>query len=227
MASFSMCTRMIRPISLIRGLIPARIQLHRLGQPLSTTATETNSNKDTPPEDSGDSKSEGGPSEAELKLTQEKEKLQSNYKELEDKYKRALAETENVRLRMKKQIEDTKLFGIQGFCKDLLEVADILKQATESVPKEELNGNNPHLKSLFQGLTMTEDQLKKVFKRNGLVMINPEQGEKFDPHVHEALFEQPLEGKPAGTIAVVTKTGYMLHSRTLRPALVGVVKSTS
>ena len=79
----------------------------------------------------------------------------------QDKYMRSLAETENVRNRMKKQVDDAKLYGIQGFCKDLLEVADILKTATLSVPQEQLSSNAP-LKDLFDGLSMTQAQLQKV-----------------------------------------------------------------
>jgi len=155
----------------------------------------------------------------------EREKSKKQLSDSEDKYKRSLAETENVRQRMRKQVDDAKLFGIQGFCKDLLEVADILSKATESVPQEELNAANPHLKNLYDGLVMTETQLDKVFTRNGLVRIDPPVGEKFDPNIHEALFQQPVaEGKEQGTVAVVTKIGYKLHQRTIRPALVGVFK---
>ena len=125
---------------------------------------------------------------------------------------------------MKKQIDDAKLFGIQGFCKDLLEVADILGKATESVPKEELSKNS-HLQNLYEGLTMTNTQLHKVFTRHGLTEIDPKEGDKFDPSYHESLFQQPAtEGKTAGTIAMSTKTGYKLHDRTIRPALVGIYK---
>lgn len=80
---------------------------------------------------------------------------------LQDKYKRSLADTENMRKRLTKQIEDAKLFGIQGFCKDLLTVSDILQKATESVPPDQVN-SNPHLKNLYEGLTMTEAELQKV-----------------------------------------------------------------
>ena len=140
--------------------------------------------------------------------------------DFEDKYVRSLAENENVRRRAKKQLEDSKLYAIQSFCKDLLEVADILEKATESVPKEELSKSS-HLKSLFDGLTMTETQLQKVFKSHGLEKVHP-LNEKFDPNFHEALFQLP--GEISGTVAVVQKTGYRLHGRPLRAALVGVVK---
>lgn len=88
--------------------------------------------------------------------------LRSYKGEIEDKYKRSLADGENLRVRLMKQVEDAKLFGIQGFCKDLIDVADILGKATESVPKDELTEKNPHLKTLYEGLKMTEAQLLKV-----------------------------------------------------------------
>lgn len=143
------------------------------------------------------------------------------FKYVQDKYKRSLAETENVRTRMKKQVDDAKLFGVQNFCKDLLEVADILAKATESVPTSQKTDIT--LEQMQEGLRLTERQLLKVFEKHGLVKISPAEGEKFDPNFHEALFQQPASGdKAPGTIAVVSKIGYKLHSRTLRPALVGV-----
>ncbi|XP_076165155.1 grpE protein homolog, mitochondrial Roe1 isoform X1 [Ptiloglossa arizonensis] len=172
-------------------------------------------------------KSEGGVSESTIpELTENEKKLKADLEllnkeltdlrnqnnELGDKYKRALADGENLRVRLMKQIEDAKLFGIQGFCKDLLDVADILGKATESVPKSELTEKNPHLKTLYEGLRMTEAQLHKVFKKHGLVSLNP-LNEKFDPNQHEALFQQEVEGKDPGTIVVVSKLGYKLHER--------------
>lgn len=124
---------------------------------------------------------------------------------------------------MTKQIDDAKIFGIQSFCKDLLEVHDILGHATEAVPKEELNDKNPHLKGLYDGLTMTRAQLNTVFKRNGLEQINPIDA-KFDPNYHEALFQQEVPNKDPNTVVVVSKIGYKLHERVIRPALVGVSK---
>ena len=139
---------------------------------------------------------------------------------------RALAETENVRRRMRKQVDETKIFGIQNFCKDLLEVADILGQATESTPKEELE-QNKHLKALYDGLTLTNTQLLKVFARHELHPIIPSEGEKFDPFLHEAMFQVPSEDKEQdGTIAIIQKTGFKLQDRTLRPAQVGVFKAS-
>lgn len=156
-------------------------------------------------------------------LKKEVESLSNQTRELDDKYKRALADGENLRRRLTKQIEDAKLFGIQGFCKDLLEVADILGHATDAVPKEELSDKNPHLKNLYEGLTMTKAQLNQVFKRHGLEQVNP-LNEKFNPNLHEALFQQEVQNTEPNTIVVVSKIGYKLHERCIRPALVGVSK---
>lgn len=185
------------------------------------------------------------PSETEKKLSGELEKLKEEVKTLDvrwnvdgfllvdllndcvffqDKYKRALADSENMRKRLTKQIDDAKIFGIQSFCKDLLEVSDILVHAAESVPKEEI-GNNPHLKNLYEGLSMTKSLLFQVFKRNGLEEISPTEGQtKFDPNYHEALFQQEVPNKESNVVIVVSKVGFKLHERCIRPALVGVSK---
>jgi molecular chaperone GrpE len=128
-----------------------------------------------------------------------------------------------LRNRLTKQISEAKLFGIQSFCKDLLDVADVLGKATETIPKEEISDKNPHLKGLYEGLKMTEAQLQSVFKRHGLEPVNP-LNEKFNPNFHEALFQQDVAGKESGTVVVVSKIGYKLHDRVIRPALVGVSK---
>ncbi|XP_035608788.1 grpE protein homolog 1, mitochondrial-like [Oncorhynchus keta] len=171
-----------------------------------------------------DQKAEQSP--AEKALVEEKGHLEEQLKEVTDKYTRSLADMENLRTRSQKMVEDAKKYGIQGFCKDLLEVADILEKATDSVPKEEVTSQkNPHLKNLYDGLVMTETQIQKVFAKHGLFKLNPDGGQKFDPYEHEALFHAPVEGKEPGTVAIVTKVGYKLHGRTLRPALVGVAKA--
>ncbi|ENN72994.1 hypothetical protein YQE_10383, partial [Dendroctonus ponderosae] len=102
------------------------------------------------------------------KLNKQIVELTEKNSELLDKYKRSLADGENLRQRLTKQIGEAKIYGIQGFCKDLLDVADVLGKATETVPKDEIKDSNPHLKGLYEGLIMTEAQLKSVFKRHGL-----------------------------------------------------------
>ncbi|XP_037042286.1 grpE protein homolog, mitochondrial [Bradysia coprophila] len=156
-------------------------------------------------------------------LTLEVTKLKEKNDELLDKYKRSLADSENLRKRLTKQIDDAKVFGIQSFCKDLLEVADILGHATNAVPKDEVNNSNPHLKNLYEGLTMTQQSLMQVFKRHGLEVVNPI-NEKFNPNLHEALFQKQCENVDPDVVVEVTKVGYKLRERCIRPALVGVSK---
>ena len=160
------------------------------------------------------------------KLLSEKEILlsaaQKDLADYKDKYIRSLAECENVRRRGVKMVSDAKLFAVQGFSKDLLEVADILEKATQSVPEEELK-KSELLKNLYDGLVMTEAHLQKVFLKHGLQKVNPI-NEKFDPNFHEALFQQSIPGKAAGTVVMVNKPGYLLHGRPVRAALVGVAE---
>ncbi|CAB3250898.1 unnamed protein product [Arctia plantaginis] len=168
-------------------------------------------------------------------LTTELNTAKQQAKELEDKYKRALADGENVRRRMMKQVEDAKSFAIQSFCKDLLDVADTLAAAAESVPEggEVAEGGaaagggeggaGAALRSLHDGVRLTRAQLAQVFSRHGLIAVSPLR-EKFDPNLHEALFQQEVEGAQTGTVVAVSKVGYKLHERCVRPALVGVAK---
>ncbi len=135
---------------------------------------------------------------------------------------RALAEAENTRTRLTRQVEDAKKYGIQDFSKDVVEVADILDTAMGSVKTEDLKDNKP-LANLFEGLKITEAELHKVMRKNGLQKIDQD-GVTFDPNIHEALFEVP--GEKSGMVGVVTRVGYILHGRTVRPARVGVVKAT-
>uniref|UniRef100_A0A8D1VFN4 GrpE protein homolog n=1 Tax=Sus scrofa TaxID=9823 RepID=A0A8D1VFN4_PIG len=186
---------------------------------LLCTATKQKNNGQNLEEDAGQNEQKTDLPSTEKTLMEEKVKLEEQLKEA----MRALADTENFRQRSQKLVEEAKLYGIQGFCKDLLEVADILEKATQSVPKEEIRDDNPHLKNLYEGLLMTEAQIQKVFTKHGLLRLDP-LGAKFDPYEHEALFHTPVEGKEPGTVALVNKVGYKLHGRTLRPALVGVVK---
>ncbi|KAB1282609.1 GrpE protein-like protein 1; mitochondrial [Camelus dromedarius] len=213
----------VRCVRLARCSIPALALSLRPSPRLLCTATKQKNSGQNLEEDVGPNGQKTDPPSAEKTLIEEKVKLEEQLKETMEKYKRALADTENLRQRSQKLVEEAKLYGIQGFCKDLLEVADILEKATESVPKEEIRDDNPHLKHLYEGLLMTEVQIQKVFSKHGLLRLNP-LGARFDPYEHEALFHTPVEGKEPGTVALVSKVGYKLHGRTLRPALVGVVK---
>ncbi|XP_002123689.3 grpE protein homolog 1, mitochondrial [Ciona intestinalis] len=192
--------------------------LVRCSGPFTTEATSK--------KDNGKSENEETPevsaSEQEIK------KLNETIAEFKDKYQRSLAETENVRSRLRKEIEDAKLFGIQAFCKDLITVADVMKMAVTSIPENELaNETSKVWKSFYEGVCLTDKELHKVFDRHGLKLLEPEQGDKFDPYDHEALFEVPIDTLKPGSIAHVERIGYKLKGRTLRPAQVGVSRKAS
>lgn len=155
------------------------------------------------------------------KLSEKITQLEEKNAELLDKYKRSLADFENLRNRMNKQVADAKVFGIQGFCKDLLEVADVLQKAATLIPEEVLKSESTYLKDMHQGLTLTQTQLLKVFERHGLVQENP-LGQKFDPNKHDAIFQIPAPDKDPLTVLDVQKIGYILNGRTIRAAAVGV-----
>jgi len=160
-------------------------------------------------------------------LLEQNAKLSEDVNEFKDRYKRALAETENTRIRFNKLVNDAKIFGIQGFCKDLLEVADILNLAltnTSKQPSTDITTLTKDFTNLRQGLVMTEERMEKIFAKNGLLQIKPNEGEKFDPNFHDALFQAKIPDKTSGTIIQVMKIGYRLQDRVIRAAQVGVAQ---
>lgn len=148
--------------------------------------------------------------------------LEADTAKLKDQALRAMAETENIRRRSEREREDTAKFAISGFAKSLLDVADNLRRAVEAVPGDAVEAD-PALKTLVDGVAATERQLLAAFERNGVTRIDPV-GEAFDPNFHQAMFELPGTGKPAGTVVQVIQSGYVLQGRLLRPAMVGVAK---
>jgi len=153
------------------------------------------------------------------RLTAEVTEMKTKNEDILDKYRRSIAENDNMRKRLTKQIEDAKIYGIQGFCKDLLEVADVLEKAVEAAKVEDKKLGS----SLAGGIELTQTQMHQVFNRHGLAQISPSVGEtKFDPNMHEALFQVPVPDKDPNIIMDVQQIGYSLHGRTIRPAKVGV-----
>ncbi|CAN6691460.1 unnamed protein product [Malus baccata var. baccata] len=168
-----------------------------------------------------------------VKLVAEKEDLlkekHEEFKKMQDKFLRSYAEIENVMERTKREAENSKKFAIQSFAKSLLDVADNLGRASSVVKEsfskldesEDTGAAFPLLKTLLEGVEMTEKQLLEVFRKYGIEKYDPT-NEAFDPNRHNAVFSLQDASKPPGTVAVVLKPGYMLHDRVVRPAEVGV-----
>jgi molecular chaperone GrpE len=148
--------------------------------------------------------------------------LEAEAAKLKDQALRAMAETENIRRRSEREREDTAKFAISSFAKSLLDAADNLRRAIDVVPAEAVEKDQA-LATLMDGVAATERQLLAAFERNGVTRIEPV-GEMFDPNFHQAMFELPGTGKPAGTIVQVIQPGYVLQGRLLRPAMVGLAK---
>lgn len=153
-------------------------------------------------------------------LRAEADSLREEVAELKDQLLRALAETENVRNRARREREEALRYAAAPLAKDLLPVADNLRRAIESVGPEAA-AEDERLNSLRVGVEMTEKGLLDTLAKHGVARIDP-LGERLDPHRHEAMMEIPDPSKPAGTVAQVFEVGYVLHDRLLRPARVGV-----
>ena len=148
--------------------------------------------------------------------------LEAQLAELKDQYLRALAETENVRRRSRRQMEEMRKYAAADLAKDLLSVADNLRRALESVPQEEL-GDNPSLAKFVGGLEAIERDFLQAFKAHHIVKLDPS-GQVFDPNLHQAMMRVDNSGRPAGTVVQLMQVGYILRDRLLRPAMVGVAK---
>ncbi|KAI3828331.1 hypothetical protein L1987_02431 [Smallanthus sonchifolius] len=222
--------------SALNSLAFQRFGISSSASPQSNEKT-TSENGETATDNSNDAKE--NPIEEDLtmedliKLVTEKEELlktkQEEIEKMKDKVLRTYADMENIMDRTKREAENSKKFAIQNFAKNLLDVADNLDRAS-SVVKEsfakidtskDTTGAVPLLKTLLEGVEMTEKQLAEVLKKFGVEKYDPT-NEEFDPNRHNAVFQVPDDTKTPNTVAVVLKAGYTLHDRIIRPAEVGV-----
>jgi molecular chaperone GrpE len=162
------------------------------------------------------------PAEAE-DAAQEIEALRAEVAALKDQALRYLADAENTKRRAEKEINDARAFAIQKFSRDLFEAADNLGRALQAAHSTSLaNHAEPAVKNMVLGIDMTEKALQTAFERNGLKKVDPSRGEKFDPHRHQAVMEQPADDVPPGSVVAVMQAGYELYGRIVRPAMVAV-----
>ncbi len=145
--------------------------------------------------------------------------------EFKDKLLRTLAEMENLRRRTEREVADARVYGVTGFARDVLAVADNMHRALGTLGPELHEQADAKVKALIDGVELTERELIKVLEKHGVTKFSPE-GEKFDPNVHQAMYEVQDSHLPPGHVAQVIQAGYMLGDRVLRPALVGVTKAT-
>lgn len=148
-------------------------------------------------------------------------RIEAERDDLKDKLLRTLADMENLRRRTEREISDAKAYAVTSFARDMLGSADNLRRALESLPETARAAEEPALKALIEGVELTERDLVKTMERHGVRKIDP-QGEKFDPNMHQAMFEAPDPEIAKGLVSKVVQAGYKIGERVLRPALVGV-----
>jgi molecular chaperone GrpE len=130
---------------------------------------------------------------------------------------------ENLRKRTEREVTDARVYGVASFARDVLAVADNMRRALDAVSPELRASAEPGVRALVNGVELTERELLKALEKNGVRQYTP-QGEKFDPNVHQAMYEVPDASVPAGSVVEVVQPGYMIGERVLRPAMVGVSK---
>ncbi len=160
--------------------------------------------------------------EVEIDLTEEEPvdelaALRAERDEFKDRFMRALADAENTRKRGERDRREAEQYGGSKLARDMLPVYDNMKRALEAAGEA-----GDGAKALIEGVELTMRSLLNIFEKHGIRLLSPEIGDKFDPEVHEAMFEAPVPGTKAGDIIQVMGEGFMLHDRLLRPAQVGV-----
>jgi len=148
--------------------------------------------------------------------------LEGQVDDLTDRLLRAAAETENVRRRAEKERDDLRKFAVQKFAEDMLAVADNLKRALDAIPAE--GRNDPAVKALVEGVELTGRELAGAMERHGIQPIAAAD-QRFDPNLHQAVFEVESADAAPGTVVQVLRDGYTIHGRLLRAAMVGVAKA--
>jgi molecular chaperone GrpE len=144
--------------------------------------------------------------------------------ELKDRLLRTLAEMENLRRRTEREIAESRIYGVASFARDILAVADNMDRALQMLRAELKEKADAGVKALLDGVELTERELLKVLEKHGVRKFEPQPREKFDPNLHQAMYEVPDPTLPPGTVAQVVQAGYMIGERMLRPALVAVAK---
>jgi molecular chaperone GrpE len=173
-----------------------------------------------PANDEAVTETNAAPASPEEFLAGELTRVEAERDDLKDKLLRTLADMENLRRRTEREVADAKTYAVTSFARDMLGSADNLRRGLENVPESAKSGDAA-LNALIEGVELTERELLKTLERHGVRKIDP-QGEKFDPNMHQAMFEAPDAETPKGMVSKVVQTGYKIGERVLRPALVGV-----
>lgn len=157
-------------------------------------------------------------------LEAERDTARAEAADFKDKLLRTLADMENLRRRTEREVKDANTYGVTKFARDMLGVGDNLRRAIDAVPVDQRESEA--MKAFIEGVELTERTLVQTLERHGVKAIEAE-GKRFDPNMHQAMFELPTSDVAPGTVVQVLQTGYAIGERVLRPALVGVAKAAA
>ena len=182
-------------------------------------------NKDESLEESNSTKNDETQVEADIAEEEneesEEERLQEEVRTLKEDKIRVLAEMENLRKRFDREKIDSIKYGSVNFARDILSPGDNLERALSAINQEEDHPQS--IKNLIEGLKMVQKEFSSALEKNGISKINS-MNEKFDPNLHQAMMEVERDDLDEGIVVQEIQTGYMMHDRLLRPAMVGVSK---
>ena len=179
-------------------------------------------NKDENLEESNSTKNDESQNEADSSEEEsEEERLQEEVRSLKEDKIRVLAEMENLRKRFDREKIDSIKYGSVNFARDILSPGDNLERALSAINQEEDHPQS--IKNLIEGLKMVQKEFSSALEKNGISKINS-MNEKFDPNLHQAMMEVERDDLDEGIVVQEIQTGYMMHDRLLRPAMVGVSK---
>lgn len=156
--------------------------------------------------------------DADMSDEAEIERLEAENADLKDRLMRALADAENNRKRGERDRRDAEVYGGSKLARDLLSVYDNMNRALEHVTEEQ----RETAKAVIEGIELTQRELLSTFSKHKIEPMNPEVGDKFDPKLHQAMFEAPVPNVPNRHIIQTMSVGFMIGDRLLRPAQVGV-----
>jgi molecular chaperone GrpE len=169
---------------------------------------------------------EGDAGDSAPDLTTVFERLESEKADLTDRLVRLAAEMDNLRKRTERDVADARKYAVSKFAADILVVGDNLRRTLAAVPAEVRETADDTLKTLVEGVEMTEREMDRLLEKNGIKRIAAI-GERFDPNKHQAMFEVADPTVPPGTVVQVVQEGYQIGDRVLRAALVGVSKDAA
>jgi molecular chaperone GrpE len=156
-------------------------------------------------------------------LSAELDRLEGEKQELKDNFMRAHADMENLRRRTQRDVADAREYSIAGFAREMLSVADNLTRALDAIPEEAKSGGDKSVETLIEGVELTQRTMLQALEKYNVKKISPI-NEKFDPNMHQAMFEIPNTEVPNNTVLQVVQDGFAIGNRCLRPSMVGVSK---